>query len=85
MTAAEVRLWLGENSPKQIFDLRDNSALDPIRADAVPLEHIFGDIQQTRSRLLPIVERIKSEILSLSLQLAAQEKVRPQGWDDLCA
>ncbi|MBX3022669.1 MAG: hypothetical protein KF799_13435 [Bdellovibrionales bacterium] len=85
VTAADVRRWLAGAKPKQIIDLRDTSTADPIRADAIPLEHIFGDIRQAKARLLPVVERIKSEILSCSRSLAAEEKVRPQGWDDLCA
>lgn len=85
VSAEAVRQWLGGSQPLQIFDLRDNSSLDPVRQDAIPLEHIFGDIRQAKARLLPVVERIKKEILSRAEGLAAQEKVRPQGWDDLCA
>lgn len=85
VTAAAVEQWLQGRQPKQIFDLRDDSAVDRVCARTVPLQQIFGDIERTKARLLPVVERIKTEIRARSLVLAAQEKVRPQGWDDLCA
>lgn len=85
LTAAEIRAWLNGAVPTQVFDLRDNSSDDRVCPDSVPLKFIFGDIEQTKTRLRPVVERIKSEIQVRSQVLAAQEKVRPQGWDDLCA
>jgi glutamyl-tRNA reductase len=85
MSAAEIEQWLGGQVPTQIFDLRDNSSTDAIHSQAVSLQHIFGQIESTRARLQPIVERIKKEIQVRSLSLAALEKVRPLGWDDICA
>lgn len=85
MSAMEIERWLGGQTPSQIFDLRDNSSLDPIHSNAVSLAHIFGQIEGTRARLAPLVALIKTEILERSQSLARQEKVRPQGWDDLCA
>ena len=98
MSAAQIQEWLAGRQPQQIFDLRDNSAQDPIQIHQLPggvdgelqsppvsLHAIFGDIQRTRVRLLPVVEKIKVEILALAAELATHEKLRPQGWDDLCA
>lgn len=85
MSAVEIERWLGGSVPTQIFDLRDKSSCDPIHSQAVSLQHIFGQIEGTRARLQPLVEIIKQDILARSRNLAAHEKVRPQGWDDLCA
>ena len=85
VSAEEIQKWLSGRRPQQIFDLRDNSHQDPIADHAVSLQAIFGDIETTRRRLLPLVEEIKTEIRARSADLVAQEKLRPMGWDDLCA
>lgn len=84
LSAAEITTWLNGRRPKQIFDLRDDSATDVV-AGATSLDAIFRHIEQTKARLIPIIEIIRAEILERALRLAALEKVRPQGWDDLCA
>jgi glutamyl-tRNA reductase len=85
VTAAQLRAWLGDKRPEQVFDLRETSSKDPLATDAVPLEDIFGQIAATKAKLLPIVKKIKAEIHERAEKIATQEKVRPQGWDDLCA
>ncbi len=61
LAAADVRAWLGEIQPDQIFDLRDTSASDPIPG-AVSLDHIFKQIEKTRALLIPRLETIRTEI-----------------------
>ena len=84
LSAAEITTWLNGRVPKQIFDLRDNSATDVV-AGATSLDAIFKHIEQTKERLIPVIEVIRTEIAERAARLAALEKVRPQGWDDLCA
>jgi len=85
MSSAEIQQWLAGRKPQQIFDLRDNSLQDPIHEQAVPLHAIFGEIESTRRQLLPLIEKIKVEIRVRAEDLVAHEKLRPLGWDDLCA
>ena len=85
LSAEQIRGWLNGRVPAQIFDLRDNSADDPIFAHAISLTHIFGQIEKTRIKLLPVIEQAKQEITQRARAASALEKVRPQGWDDLCA
>lgn len=87
LSAGEIEQWLGGVEPAQIFDLRDNSCTDLIARECErhALKDIFRQIEQTRTRLLPVVEQVKSEIQELAGKAAAHAIVRPQGWDDLCA
>lgn len=85
LSGEEIRQWLNGSTPEQIFDLRDNSSSDAVCPTAVPLAEIFGQIEQTKAQLRPVVEKIKVEIAHRSELVAGQERVRPQGWDDLCA
>ena len=84
ISAADLTAWLNGARPSQIFDLRDVSVSDPV-AGAISLDHIFQQIERTRSLLIPRLEVIRAEILERGEKFAALEKVRPQGWDDLCA
>lgn len=81
--------WLNGRNPEQLFDLRDSCKQDPLRlgsrTESLNLNDVFGEIEQTRTRLQPVIEQVKKEIQQRSEQLAAQAQVRPQGWDDLCA
>lgn len=88
ISAAEVQAWLGVKRPTEIYDLRAESASDPltVACDKIhALGDIFAEIEQTKSRLLPIIDQVKREILARGNRLAAQFVVRPQGWDDICA
>lgn len=88
VSAREIEAWFSGIIPKEIFDLRAESATDPL---AVPhgrvqaLADIFAEIEQTKARLLPIIDQVKREISARGERLAALSVVRPQGWDDICA
>ncbi len=87
--AAEVEAWLAGQAPTEIFDLRETSVSDPVSVSSSTKVHrlsdIFGQIEQTKQRLLPVVERVKAEIQARADKLAHQGLLRPQGWDDLSA
>jgi glutamyl-tRNA reductase len=85
LSASAVRDWLAQRTALQIFDLRDSSAADAVSTAAISLQDIFAQIEHTRERLKPVVANVKAEIVRLAHAYVAQEKVRPQGWDDLCA
>lgn len=87
MSAEEIQRWLGGAQPKQIFDLRDNSCTDIVQnaAEHHGLKQIFNQIEKNRSRLIPVIETVRADIIERAEKLHAQALVRPQGWDDLCA
>lgn len=85
MAAQEITGWLSL-PPAEVFDLRDCSSVDPLAARRhVVLQDIFAQIESTKVKLAPVVERVKAEIAALSDRLASEAHVRPQGWDDICA
>jgi glutamyl-tRNA reductase len=87
MTAAEIENWLGDKKPSQIFDLRDNSCSDPLKRDCEHhgLRAIFNQIEESKTKLLPVIEKVRADIAVCADKISAQALVRPQGWDDLCA
>lgn len=87
MSAAEIEKWLGDRHPTQIFDLRDDSCTDSLRRDCEHhgLKAIFNQIEENKSKLLPVIARVRADIVACTDKLIAQVLVRPQGWDDLCA
>lgn len=87
MTAAEIGAWLGANQPEQTFDLRDNSCTDKViqATEQYGLKAIFKQIEENKTKLLPVVEKVRTEISALTTKICSQTLVRPQGWDDLCA
>lgn len=89
VSAEETLQWMGERGAVQLFDLRETSLVDAVGADRAEqtflLSQIFTQIEDTKKRLLPVVEKVKSEIAARGGKLAQQGLLRPQGWDDLCA
>ncbi len=87
LAAAEIESWLGGKRPSQIFDLRDNSSTDKVHCalENHGLKDIFLQIEQNKTRLIPLVEKVRAEIEVRALKVSAQAIVRPQGWDDICA
>lgn len=86
--AEELAQWLGVFQPSEIFDLRAESVIDPVTVACGKMQvlnDIFCEIEQTKTRLLPIIDQVKCEISARGIRLAAQTMVRPQGWDDICA
>ena len=89
MSAQEIENWLGQKTPSQVIDLRDNSDSDRITYTSPTKVHlltdIFKEIEKTKQKLLPRLENVQREILARSARAATQSQLRPQGWDDLCA
>jgi glutamyl-tRNA reductase len=87
MTAVEIESWLGDKEPSQIFDLRDNSCADPLKraGEHHGLRAIFNQIQESKAKLQPVIEKVRADIAVCAEKISAQALVRPQGWDDLCA
>lgn len=89
VTASAIEAWLGIHAPSQFFDLRETAESDPVSlpasTEAYRLGEIFQQIEKTRERLVPVVERVRSEIEIRSQKLERQGLLRPQGWDDLSA
>lgn len=89
LTASYIESW-ARTVPSEIFDLRDVSSSDPLkfngnRTRSHVLSDVFSEIERTKALLMPIVDLVKSEILTRSEKIASQVHVRPQGWDDICA
>jgi glutamyl-tRNA reductase len=87
MNAQDIRTWLNGKTPNQIFDLRDNSNTDPLqlKTEQHGLHDIFTQIEQTKTKLKPLIEQVKHKIYLCSQEANHQVLIRPQGWDDLCA
>lgn len=89
LSAAQIQSVVEAQRLTTVFDLRDDSASDRLPASLAKkvyrLEDIFNQIQSTRSKLVPVVAAVKSEISIRSLRVAALAQIRPLGWDDLCA
>ncbi len=86
--ALEIQRWLGSRVPDEIFDLRGESATDPLIVGDSPhcgLAEIFAEIEKTKSRLIPLVQKVRGEIRARGERLTAKGLVRPMGWDDICA
>lgn len=85
LKASDIEAWYIQ-PPARIYDLRDNSSEDALPGSQnVVLKDIFGQIESTKVRLKPVVEKVKAEISHLTYRLASEVQVRPQGWDDICA
>lgn len=88
VAAADIHAWLAGQTPLEIFDLRAESKHDPLTVSCErihALGDIFAEIEQTKARLLPIIDQVKREIATRGERLASEVVMRPQGWDDICA
>jgi glutamyl-tRNA reductase len=87
ISAQDIRAWLGDTVPKQIFDLRETADLDPIglETETFRLSRIFSEIEETKNRLQPVIAKVRADIQACSEKFASQAIIRPLGWDDLCA
>ncbi len=86
LPARDVRAWLANRVPEQLFDLRDDSHTDLVHAgQSFLLQDVFSQIQNTKLLLGPKLESVRLEILARSVKVAERFLLRPQGWDDICA
>ena len=89
VAANDVIQWLKASSPKlQILDLRGESAIDPLpreRFATVSLGEIFGELSSVREQALQKLNSAKDAIGQMAQKKSSQIRMRPFGWDDLCA
>ncbi len=87
MNSQEISGWLGNAQPFEVFDLRDCATTDslPAQKNHHRLQDIFTQIEETKSRLKPVAEKVQHAIAQCTQELVKKALIRPQGWDDLCA
>jgi glutamyl-tRNA reductase len=87
LTSKNIESWLKGASISRILDLRGESEQDPIKGHAKvqSLQQAFKKIEANKDRVLERGEKALGEIAALSRALSQTQKVRPFGWDDLCA
>jgi glutamyl-tRNA reductase len=89
VSAMDLKKFLGPNvrGIRRIIDLRGEAAADPIGGEVpvVDLQQVMGRLEIMRGRQLDLIEKIKADIAGRAGELERGAKVRPQGWDDLCA
>lgn len=89
MKASAFAEWLGGHAGhlKKVIDLRGESQADPLRLSAkvVDLKEVMDRLASLRDTHSTLIDKIKSEIRSFATAAAQSIRVRPQGWDDLCA
>lgn len=87
LSSAEIEGWLAGRQASQVFDLRDNSCSDKVLSaiESHGLRDIFQQIEENKTRLIPVVEKVRGEIALRAEKISAAAIVRPQGWDDICA
>ena len=80
--------WFNENiNPRafeEIYDLRGESRMDPLRfPNVISLQALFSDIQKNRDQALLIKKKVLQSIKDRTLRVHPMEKQRPFGWEDL--
>ncbi len=87
LSAEQIKNWMGAARISRILDLRGESELDPITGPAIVqgLQQAFQKIESNRDRVSDLSKKALEEIRELAAQVSQSQKVRPFGWDDLCA
>lgn len=76
----------GQFQVQQILDLRGESEVDPINLPhVIDLQKIFSELKLIASRAGERAEKARKTVRELSQNRFHQVKIRPFGWDDLCA
>ena len=87
--AVDFKIWLGDHSTEitKVIDLRGESQQDPLQIDGevVDLNQVMGRLSGLRESHTALIARIKQEIKQYAVAANQSARVRPQGWDDLCA
>jgi glutamyl-tRNA reductase len=89
VNSQDFAVWLGEHAGRleKVIDLRGESQADPIRVSApvVDLQEVMSRLANLRDTHSALIEKVRGEIRGLATAAAQSVRVRPQGWDDLCA
>ena len=87
LRAEDIEQWMGSASITRILDLRGESELNPIQGPAIVqgLQQAFKKIEANKDRVSELSKKALEEIRELAAQINESQKVRPFGWDDLCA
>lgn len=91
LTAQEIVSWQQQHQGEfdHVLDLRGESVEDPLVDGFAPqiesLPEIFASIEDTKRKLKGRVEKAFTMIDSLVKAEEVSLKIRPFGWDDLCA
>ncbi len=87
--AEDFKEWLGSHSHHvtKVIDLRGESHHDPLQINGtvVDLNQVMGRLSTLRESQSALILQIREEIKGLATAAYHAAKVRPQGWDDLCA
>lgn len=85
--SAELKEWMGESEISRILDLRGESEQDPIqgRWKVQGLRQAFTQIESNKGQIQTQSQKALQAIQSLANELEKTQKVRPFGWDDICA
>lgn len=89
ISARELEVWMDRHQCRfvKMIDLRGEGIFDPLnpRVPVVDLAQLMKKLQDRKNEKNEVVELAKEEILRYAQSYASAAKVRPQGWDDLCA
>ncbi len=88
MKARDIRSYLKSHNLSLVLDFRGESAFDPILLDGVKivsLHEMWTLLEEAKAGKVQQKEKALNWILNQIEQLEAHSKVRPFGWDDLCA
>lgn len=87
LSAREIENWLDSAAIELILDLRGDSEEDRIssRYRVQNLKKAFAEIKSNKGTIERVKVRAFAEIQSLAAEKLQSQKVRPFGWDDICA
>jgi glutamyl-tRNA reductase len=85
VTAQELSAALQASSPS-VLDLRGEGVIDPLEQKQVlDLQKIFAELQAVKTQAHQRAEEARKAARELSRGRFLQVRLRPFGWDDLCA
>ena len=89
VSARELEVWLDQRlvTLTKIIDLRGEGAFDPLtpRAPVLDLPQVLQRLSHQRVEQTTVLDVARTEILKCAQAFASAIKVRPLGWDDICA
>jgi len=88
LKAVDIKKYLRSHNLSLVLDFRGESAFDPIIIDGVKvisLHEMWTMLEEAKVEKAQQKEKALKWILNQIEQLEAHSKVRPFGWDDLCA
>ncbi|MGE0762935.1 MAG: hypothetical protein AB7N80_06630 [Bdellovibrionales bacterium] len=89
LSARELEVWLDQRQVKltKIIDLRGEGAFDPLtpRAPVLDLPQVMQRLSHNRAEQTEMIAAARHQIMQCAQAYASAVKVRPLGWDDICA